>query len=187
MFRAISSEPQHLQRLQVLLIRGVENVIADDPHDWCVGDRELLWIAIACPGLRELKISRVVRPGASCARLQLLPDDMTKLALAGVAFGDAAAAAVAQLTRLQFLQWYRAPELSDVGFQHLTALTALTWFYCNGSRPSALSEELFRGRENPDDRILRMSGDEVSCAAPCCAVNLKSACPALTLMSRRWA
>jgi hypothetical protein len=75
-----------------------------------------------------------------------------------VAFRDAAAAAVAKLTKLKSLSWYRAPQLTDVGFQRLTALTALTRLYCDGR---GLSEELYRGRHDPDEWIIRLTDYEV--------------------------
>jgi hypothetical protein len=66
MFPAGCSMPQ----LQVLQIKGVEDVTAVDMYAWAMGDRDLVAIANACPGLRELKLNCVVRPGASCAGLQ---------------------------------------------------------------------------------------------------------------------
>lgn len=131
-FPAGCSMPQ----LQVLQIKGVEDVTAVDMYAWAMGGRDLVAIANACPGLRELKLNCVVRPGASCAGLQRPPEGLRTLLLAGVAFRDAAAAAVAKLTKLKSLSWCRAPQLTDVGFQRLTALTRL---YCDGR---GLSEAL---------------------------------------------
>ena len=145
-------------QLRVLRLRGAEG-------GWSVDNRDLHGIAAACPGLRELDLSCVVKSGSLCAGLQLFPNGrrgLTRLSLAGDAFGDATVAAVSHLKKLKFLQWYHSSQLSDVGFQYLTSLAALTWLRFDGSRPSALSDDLFRGRDNPRDRILRLSDHQVN-------------------------
>ena len=85
---------RRLPQLQVLHIR--HRVYKEDhPDDWCVGGREVGNITSACPGLRELELVRVVRPGAVFSGLQQLPDSLSSLSVGCLAFDDAAAAEVA--------------------------------------------------------------------------------------------
>jgi hypothetical protein len=153
MFPAKCSKPQ----LQVLQLKNdfVEPPYDDDTHDWCLGDRDLALMAAACRGLTKLELMRVVRPGATAAGLQRLPGSLSSLSVGGLAFGDAAAAAVAHLTQLQSLEWDNAVKLSDVGFQRLTTLTGLTRLYCDGFF-SDLSEDLFGGSDDIDNRTIHL-------------------------------
>jgi hypothetical protein len=158
MFPKGSSKPQ----LQVLRLRNANHrrYDLDDDAGVCLKEGDLSRIVSACPALHTLELMRVVQPGASLAALQRLPESLSSLSVGGQAFGDAAAASVVQLTQLQNLEWSRAPGFSDVGFQHLTALTGLTRLYCDGVY-CRLSVELFSGRPDPRRRHLFLSSHEV--------------------------
>lgn len=123
--------------------------------NWCVSDDDLCSIARACPR-QKLELKGILQQGASLSALQLLPPSLTSLAIEGQAFGDAAAAAVAQLTQLRSFEWDHAPDLSDVGFQHLTALACLTRLVANSwyRGELRLSDDLFRGTADPSNKTL---------------------------------
>lgn len=161
-------------KLRVLSISNANHsrYVCDDDAGVCLKDRDVSRIVCACPGLNTLQLMRVVQPGATFASFQRLPESFSSLSVGGQAFGDAAAVAVVQLTQLRALKWSRSPGFSDVGFQQLTALTGLTWLYCDGFY-CFLSDELFSGRPDPRKRNLYMSSDEVSflplCLGSCLA------------------
>lgn len=108
---------------------------ADDEvtGEGCLNAADVRSILAACPALQKLGLEGALLPDAAPALLQL-PGSCTLLCLAGDAVGDSAAASVSQLTQLHQLHWRFAPALSDIGFEQLTALRALTrvYFYTIG-------------------------------------------------------
>lgn len=90
----------------------------------CLGGRDLGCIVECCPGLQDLALHGVVGPTVFTWPLQRL-SSLQSLSMAGAAFKDSAAAAVAQISSLQAVQWQDSP-LSVMGLQQLTALTRLT-------------------------------------------------------------
>jgi hypothetical protein len=86
---------------------------------------ELRNIMRACPGLRHLDIVGATGAGASQALLEL-PASCSSLMVGSLTPDDASAQVVATLTQLKQLFWHDAQDLTDTGFEQLTALTALT-------------------------------------------------------------
>jgi hypothetical protein len=58
-----------------------------DPDEWCVGgvDRDLSYVAAACPMLRHLELSCVVQQGATFVGFQQLPESLVSLSVGGMA------------------------------------------------------------------------------------------------------
>jgi hypothetical protein len=163
MFPGGRSMPQ----LQVLHIR--HRIYKDgDMHDWCVGGQEIGNITSACPGLQQLELVGVVRPGASFSGLQQLTDSLSSLSVGGVAFDDAAAAEVAGLKQLQSLSVEHTPEFTAEGLECLTALTGLTRLHYRGDLWGH-GDAVFRGRHIPvlRKRDVLLSVDEVGWLGTC--------------------
>jgi hypothetical protein len=95
---------------------------------WFVTAHQLTAAFAACPALRSLHICSTLKPGDLTPLLQL-PQSVTTLCVGGVAFDDAAATVVAQLTHLGSLGWDVSLGLTDVGLQQLTALQGLTYLH----------------------------------------------------------
>jgi uncharacterized membrane protein YgcG len=100
-------------------------------HSWdhrgkasSLGGRDLGCIVECCPGLQDLALCGVVGPTVFTWPLQHL-SSLQSLSVAGAAFKDSSAAAVAQIGGLQAVQWLDSP-LTVTGVQQLTALTRLT-------------------------------------------------------------
>lgn len=132
-----------------------------------------------CPGLRDLNITGVMRPGADVSGLLQLPTSCTTLNIGGAAFTDAAAPVLAQLTHLEYLSWCSSEGLTDAGFEQLTALTGVNRYGNCG-----LSDELFGtgglqpdadAVDDPDSEEAKWAVDNNAfeiCDSPCkvCAV-----------------
>jgi hypothetical protein len=86
---------------------------------------ELRSIISACPALRRLQLMRVLAADVDVSVLLQLPVACRSLAVGGRVFDDHAAAVIAQLTQLTYLEWKHSPGLTDAGRQLLTALTSL--------------------------------------------------------------
>jgi hypothetical protein len=122
---------RQLTQLRVLRLQGSEA----NSHDQCLDSYDIQRIAEACPGLTELTLKGVVNWGANLNPLaQHLQHTLESLSVAGPAFGDTAAAAVAQLQHLQRLEWSDSPNLSDAGLLQLTRLENLRWLSIRSCR-----------------------------------------------------
>ena len=95
--------------------------IINDPS-WLTGE-ELCGVISCCPALKELDLVNALRDPPT--HLLQLPASCTALRVGGVAFDDAAAAVVSQLSQLVRLSWSYSP-LTDVGLEQFTALQQLT-------------------------------------------------------------
>jgi hypothetical protein len=71
---------------------------------WCLDSADITSIVKACPQLQALSIINTVQPGADLSPLLQLPKSCVSLSVAGVAFTNAAASVVSQLTQLQELE-----------------------------------------------------------------------------------
>lgn len=90
----------------------------------CMSGADVARISACCPGLGYLTLRDVAGEDVVTG-LRGLPAFLQELHVAGDAFGDAATAAVAQLTQLQVLGWGDSP-LTPAGLQQLTALQGTT-------------------------------------------------------------
>lgn len=113
-----------LPHLTLLSLEG-KSLDPDNNAHAFVSARKLTAAFAACPALRSLHICSTLKPGRLTPLLRL-PRSVTSLCVGGAAFGDAAAAVVAQLTHLGSLGWDVSPGFTDVGLQQLTALQGLT-------------------------------------------------------------
>lgn len=132
-----------LSMLNIACEDGEESDLDVTADGCCLDAADLERTVAACPRLHGLGLLRVVNPRARLHALLKLPQSLWRLDVGGLAFGDAAAATIAQLHRLRLLEvltWVHPPELSDVGLQQLTALTGVTELlvmHCRG-----LSEDI---------------------------------------------
>jgi hypothetical protein len=132
-------------RLQVLKlcankgwVSGVKSEYADDDDDeeeichedelWCVDTADISSITRGCPALNELGLNCVVHGGTDVSCMLPLHAQLKVLEVGGVAFDDAAAGVVAQLTNLSSLSWWQSPGLTDAGLFQLTSLRRLSSF-----------------------------------------------------------
>lgn len=115
---------RELPKLQELSIAWVLGDEQQPQIGWCVDTKGLASIVRCCTQLLSLDIDGVVRD-PDVSPLLRLPRCCVELEVGGHAFDDRAAAVIAQLTHLTQLCWANAPQLTDVGLQHLTALQAL--------------------------------------------------------------
>lgn len=113
---------RQLPHLQRLYVEGPDD---DDGSGAFMSRQDLACIINDCPALQDLSIGSAMQPGADLSPLLQLPSSCLQLCIGGVAFSDAAAAVVGQLTQLTDLVVSRSPELTDAGVKQLTALTAL--------------------------------------------------------------
>lgn len=123
--------------LQVLRLQGGDGVSAQQ----CLSAADISRVPSCCPGLTELTLKGVVSVGAGLAPLLKLQGSLRRLGVAGAAFGDGAAALIAQLTGLQSLDWTDSASLSDAGLLRLSALRQLTRLCvksCKGLSPGVL-------------------------------------------------
>jgi hypothetical protein len=131
--------PPELARpaLQVLRLQGGDGVSAHQ----CLSAADISRIPSCCLGLTEVTLKGVVSMGASLAPLLKLQGSLRRLGVAGAAFGDGAAALIAQLTGLESLEWTDSASLSDAGMLRLSALQRLTRLCvksCKGLSPGVL-------------------------------------------------
>lgn len=120
----------HLSHL-TLYTSSADDYTMDEAASCGMTGAEVQMLIKGCPALEVLSLCNVVRPGADVGDLLLqLPPSCTSLSMGGTAFGDAAAAAVKQLTQLKRLAWRYSPRLTDLGLEQLTALSRLTDLYC---------------------------------------------------------
>jgi hypothetical protein len=126
-----------LTQLRVLRLQGGDGV----SEEQCLDSADAARIAASCPGLTDLTLKSVISVGASLAPLLKLQGTLQRLSVAGAAFGDAAAALVAQLTGLQSLEWSDCGSLTDTGLVRLSALKGLQRLYlksCKGLSKAVL-------------------------------------------------
>lgn len=119
-------------------VSGVKSEYADDDDDeeeiqhedklWCVDAADISSITRGCPALNELGLNCVVHGGTDVSCLLPLHAQLNVLDVGGVAFDDAAAWVVAQLTNLGSLSWLQSPGLTDAGLFQLTSLRRLSSF-----------------------------------------------------------
>jgi hypothetical protein len=96
--------------------------------------QELEALARACPSLVKLALYAAMQQSdEGVTPLLRLPKSVTSLSVGGTAFGNAAAAVVAQLTQLRHLVWQISPHLPDAGLQQLTALQQLDHLWIHGA------------------------------------------------------
>jgi hypothetical protein len=76
---------------------------------------DLAQMVTCCPGLRQLNLLCAVRSGADFLPLLSLRPQVDSLLVGGVAFDDAAAGIVAQLTALTKLEWQLSKHLTQGG------------------------------------------------------------------------
>lgn len=139
---------QRMLQLHVLNIaceNGDDHEVDVTGDGWCLDASDLERIVASCPLLRCFGCLRVVDPKASLDALLKLSFCLSRLFVGGMAFGDAAAATIAQLRKLrslEYLSWEHSPCLSDVGLRQLTALMGVTELlvtHCRG-----LSADVFK-------------------------------------------
>jgi hypothetical protein len=109
---------------QLPQLRRVYLAGSDCFHPWGLDRNDLARIVGCCPALMGLKLLGVVAAETDVKPLLQLPQGCTALEVAGVAFGNDAAAVVQQLSQLRELSWLPST-LTDLGLQLLTALTQL--------------------------------------------------------------
>ena len=110
---------KQLPQLKELIIAG----LADPDY----GVIDVNRVVSCCPNLEELTLSNVMPPDAPTDGLTALEASFTSLALAGSAFTDSTAAAVAQLSILRDLEWSGAQSsFTNDGLRKFTALRQLT-------------------------------------------------------------
>lgn len=146
--------------LQVLRLQGGDGVFAQQ----CLAAADIGRIASSCPGLTELTLKGVVSIGASLAPLLKLQGSLRRLGVAGAAFGDGAAALIAQLTGLESLEWSDSASLTDAGLVRLSALRRLTRLCvksCKGLSPGVLPPDTWFSAS----KLLLEAGGEVSCVS----------------------
>jgi hypothetical protein len=112
--------PAHHQQLQLRWL-SISTELSYT-NEWCIDSAALSSIISCCPALQHLDVTCTVQPGSDPSVLLRLPDSCTSLLVGGAAFSDAAAATVAQLTKLKHLSWQDSRQLTDTGLHQLTAL-----------------------------------------------------------------
>lgn len=125
--------------------------VEPEPRAGYMTSADLCSIAAACPSLERLGLQGALLPDAERGMLRL-PTSCTSLGVAGLAVGDKAAACIGKLTQLRHLLVRHAPTLTDVGFEHLTALQGLTRLMINfteGLSQQVLAAALNCGPDEP--------------------------------------
>lgn len=118
--------------LQVLSIySSVHQDLVDHVGLACLDGTDIARICSSCRNLQRLCITCALQPDTDLSVLLQLPASCAGLETGGVAFSDAAASVLAQLTQLQDLCWTDSPGFTDAGFEKLTALTQLARLYVN--------------------------------------------------------
>jgi hypothetical protein len=125
-------------RLQVLKLHankywlsGVKAEYGDVRYEddlWCVDAADISSITRGCSSLNELGLICVVYGGTNMRCMLPLHAQLNVLDVGGVAFDDAAAGVVAQLTSLSSLSWWESPGLTDACLFQLTSLRKLSSF-----------------------------------------------------------
>lgn len=86
---------------------------------------ELRCLITACPALQVFGIANALQEAAAVPELLRLPQCCKDLSVGGMAFADAAAPVLVQLTQLTCLRWCGSPDLTDPGLEQLTARRGL--------------------------------------------------------------
>jgi hypothetical protein len=113
--------------MQTLRLEVFGPDIYGDAEDWCVDASDIARLASCLPALDSLSLLHIgkdtVYSGTAAALMQLMPA-LTHLSVAGCAFDDYAAWAVARLTSLVELEWTHSA-IKPSGLRTLSALTGL--------------------------------------------------------------